>query len=425
MNTQLFACLLNGLIEPHQVVPIALDATENTVLRLITHGSSILDLKPELDYIDFTNLVDQTNLIGNLSTLPQKETVNQILDNHRRDSIKASLHRAMQKANIYLSQNDLESAYAELTNLNTAAPDLQLLHTKEQMQLALQETSGYMTGIETIDKKGGWLLGNMVGIIGDSGTMKTMLSLHMCIEILWKNPTFTCLYFEKEMPVKDIARRLIATLTGQSISSIITAANSANETEITRIADLIDMVYDGDPKVRSVIDRLHIVGPDKFANAVDISILVRQYEPTIWCLDFLTMLEADDSDSYAFYKQQMDILKNLTTSTNSTSIILAQIKQNALQDRSTKIPIIADAEFGSKLKQYSAYVYAAFYPRVYYTSQYVHETYFYLVGLKNRHDIPITIPLIASPHLAKFQEAKGATADAMMKWFNGYSTKKN
>lgn len=424
MNTQLFACLINGLITEDQIVASALDPTESSVLQSIRNGHTLLDLKAILDYVTFTELVAQSDLIGELSTLTQKETVVRILDQHRKTAIKVSLQRTMQKASIYLSQDNIDDAYAELTNLNIAAPDLELLHTKEQMQLAMQETSGYLTGIKAIDDRGGWLLGNMVGIIGDSGTMKTMLSLYLCVEILRNNPTFTCLYFEKEMPVKDIARRLIAAMTGTSISKIITVANSGTEAEIQTIVDNIDQVYSADPQVRSILDRLYIVGPDKFANAVDISILVKQYEPTVWCLDFLTMLEADDQDGYAFYKQQMDILKNLTTSTNSTSIILAQIKQNALQDRANKVPVVADAEFGSKLKQYSAYVYAAFYPRVYYTDNYVPDSYFYMVGLKNRHDIPMTIPLIASPHLAKFTEAHGQIKDQMNKWYNGYSTKK-
>lgn len=424
MNTQLFACLINGLITDEQIVPSALDATESQVLQSIRNGHTLLDLKAILDFVTFSELVSQADLIGDLTEMTQKETVVRILDQHRRTAIKVSLQRTMQKASILLSQDNIDEAYTELTQLNIAAPDLEILHTKEQMQLAMQETSGYMTGIKAIDDKGGWLLGNMVGIIGDSGTMKTMLSLFLCIEILRKNPNFTCLYFEKEMPVKDIARRLIAALTGTSISKIITIANSGNTDEVQSVVNMIDAVYSSDPQTRSILDRLRIVGPDKFANAVDISILVKQYEPTIWCLDFLTMLEADDSDSYTFYKQQMDILKNLTTSTNSTSIILAQIKQNALQDRSTKIPIIADAEFGSKLKQYSAYVYAAFFPKVYYTDKYVPEPYFYMVGLKNRHDNVTTIPLIASPHLAKFVEAQGDTKEKMMKWYDGYSAKK-
>lgn len=424
MNTQLFACLFNGLIDKDQVVLDALDATESSIMQAIQNGHTLLDVKGILDYVTFTELVSQADLIGDLSALTQKETVVNILNQHRRDAIKISMQRAMQKASIHLTQNNIDEAYGVLTDLNIAAPDMELLHTKRQMELALLDTSGYLTGINAIDSQGGWLLGNMIGIIGASGSMKTMLSIYLCVEVLRNNPTFTCLYFEKEMPVRDIARRLIASLIGTPISKIISAANTKNTQEIESITDSIDQVYSADPQVRSILDRLHIVGPDKFATAIDISILVKQYEPTIWCLDFFTMLESDNTDSYAFYVRQMDILKNLTTSTNSTSIILAQIKQNALQDRSNKVPVAADAEFGSKLHQYSAYVFASFYPKVYYTEQYVSESYFYMVGLKNRHAAPYTIPLIASPHLAKFTEPQGQAKDLMNKWYHGYSTKK-
>jgi len=425
MNTKLLACLLAGLISQDQINLTAIDPTESVIVSMVTNGASLLDIKSTLDYVQFVELTDHLNTINELSPLSQQTVVLATLEQHRKSIIKSNMQRAVQKASIYLSQDNISAAYAELANIEVASSDMSLIHTKDHMILAMQETSGYMTGIKTIDERGGWLLGNMVGIIGDSGSMKTMLSLYLCVQILQNNPNFTCLYLEKEMPVKDIARRLIAYITGQSITEIVMTANSGDPSKITRLTDMIDTVYNSDPAVKSILDRLSIVGPDKFATAIDIAMLVRQHKPDIWCLDFLTMLEADDQDSYAFYKQQMDILKNTTTATNSTSIILAQIKQNALQDRTTKIPIIADAEFGSKLKQYSAYIYASFYPRQYYTDQYVSPTYFYMVGLKNRHDIPHTVPLIASPHLAQFREAKDQVAEQMKKWFNGYNSKKN
>jgi len=315
------------------------------------------------------------------------------------------LYKAAVKAQELLLFKDLDGARELLTTeANSTSFGLSLRPIVSDLKDSLKETSGFFTGFDAIDDAGGMYRGNLATIIGDSGGMKTMISLYMCLEILQKNPTFTCLYFEKEMPVKDIARRLIAYITKQPLSKIAEIAYSKSERDIEVMSDVIDTAYQGEYK--SLLDRIFIVPHNKFKTAYHMQAFVNRYKPDIWVLDYFTMLEQPDDrmSSYDYFSQQATILKQTALQSNSLGIILGQLKQNALNDKAKKIPDFGDAEFSSKLKQYSAYAWCTFYPKLYYTENYANSMYFYLLGLKNRNGAVINMFFDAYPDYCVFKE---------------------
>jgi hypothetical protein len=173
-----------------------------------------------------------------------------------------------------------------------------------------------------------------------------------------------------------------------------------------------------------VFERFIVVPTTEFETAADVASLIYQHKPNVWVLDFVTSLaEADEAstDMYMFMKNQLDILKRIVHTTNTFGILLAQMKQNALKDKSVKIPEIADLEWSSKINQYSAYIYMSFYPKNYYTSSYVPDDYYYLYKRKGREAMPSSVPLLAEPKYAKFIEPSGETETKAVTWMHNYS----
>jgi len=273
---------------------------------------------------------------------------------------------------------------------------------------ALKDKPGIKTGLAFIDNAGGWRQGNIVQITGDNGSMKTTISLWMCLKILMQNPTWKCLYFEKEMPKRDISLKLI--------SYLLQIPTDKLDPEIE---DTLKEYLDKESPLTNAIKRLTIISSSAFDNATDMANIIEYHKPEIWCLDYLTMLfeDAQQGDTFSFVNKQLQILKSCTANTNSIGIILSQIKQNVLTTKSVKIPDKADSEWSSKLNQYSAYIYTTFYPQLYHS---IENNYFFLVQLKNRFSKRNNGYLIASPEISSFVEAKQDVLQAMINWLHGY-----
>src|SRR3990167_1027468 len=225
------------------------------------------------------------------------------------------------------------------------------------------------TGIKRIDNAiGGLTRGNLVHIIGDTGSMKTMITFWLLIQMLKQNKNLHGVYFEKEMPVKDLSFRMLS-----------------------------------------------------FELQVNLD---------IWVLDFFTMLEnKKNKEAYTFAKDQGDTLKAIANHTNSIGIILSQTKQNTVEDRSNKIPRKSDAEYGSKINQFCQMNFATFFPFNYYPKGHLglDEKYFYLIPLKSRTTGTaklLNICMEAYPAQCFFEEAKGDTDKKMLEWINKYKYQK-
>jgi replicative DNA helicase len=304
---------------------------------------------------------------------------------------------------------------AKTVKFNDAQP---LQSTIDLMSSSIEETNVFPTGIHKFDKDlGGLAKGNMVSIAGDTGSMKTMISLWLCIKILKANPKFTCLYFEKEMPVKDIARRLAAYASCIPVNKLMDTSLKDNNKYV------ITQALAGDDEMRSVMERLKIVPNGNFSNVSDMYRYIDTYNCDIWCLDFLTQLGAEDtsSDFNRFTMAQASMLKNIISETDTMGIVLNQVKKNSVRGRTNKIPQLDDIEWSGAISQYSAYIFSTFFPSVYYGDS--PNEYFYLYGLKNRHYRPITIPLMTNPAYCQFNEPTALEEPLMQNWLQGYITR--
>jgi len=285
---------------------------------------------------------------------------------------------------------------------------------------SIDETNIFLTGIKSIDTKlNGLAKGNMMSIAGDTGSMKTMVSLWFCMSILQANPKFKCLYFEKEMPVKDVARRLAANLTGISISDMMKDANK-DDNKAAIVSELSNS-----PDAKSILDRLLIVPNNAFSTVSDMFKYIESYKADIWCLDFLTQLGAEnpDNDFNRFTMAQAAMLKNVIIETDTFGIVLNQIKKSSARSRKNKIPIMDDIEWSGTISQYSAYIFSTFFPSLYYED--APKDYFYLYGLKNRHHKPVNIDLFTSPAYCQFTDPPKQEAPLVESWLQQYIFKNN
>lgn len=298
-----------------------------------------------------------------------------------------------------------------------------LKSTYEHMLDSVEETNIFYTGIERFDKEiGGLASGNMMSIAGDTGSMKTMVSIWMCISMLRANPKMKCLYFEKEMPVKDVARRIIAYLTTTTITDLMKEASNP----LNMINHSIKEVFEKNPETRDILDRFVIVPNNHFETVSDMYRYIEIEKADIWCLDFLTQLgsaNASDGDFNKFTLTQAANLKNIIIETNTFGIVLNQIKKSSARARSNKIPQMDDIEWSGAISQYSAYIFSTFYPSLYYND--VPKDYFYLIGLKNRHHGVKHIPLHAEPQYCSFNSPSKLEYDMKTKWLEGYNAKKS
>jgi len=298
-----------------------------------------------------------------------------------------------------------------------------LKSTYEHMLDSVDETNIFYTGIERFDREiGGLANGNMMSIAGDTGSMKTMVSIWMCLSMLKANPKMKCLYFEKEMPVKDVARRVIAYLTSTTITDLMKESSNP----LNHINHAIKETLEKNPDTKDMLERFVIVPNNHFETVSDMYRYIEIEKANIWCLDFLTQLgstTASDGDFNKFTLTQAANLKNIIIETDTFGIVLNQIKKSSARARTNKIPTMDDIEWSGAISQYSAYIFSTFYPSLYYND--VPKDYFYLIGLKNRHHGVKHIPLHAEPQYCSFNSPPNMEYDIKHKWLDGYNARKS
>jgi len=330
--------------------------------------------------------------------------------------------------------------------------DKNVLDTYSLMEKSIWQHGGFLSGIKQIDRsEASFIFGNMASIGGDSGPMKTAVSLWLCIEILKMNPNFTCNYFEKEMPALDIGRRLVQMLIKRTAKQLVEHTTStptmrdlyssgkfSSDIETTKemlkqksYADLfVDEIRQlKDTALGDALGRLKVIPPNQFHDAYDMYEIIETNRPQIWCLDFVTMLgssKGKSSDYFSYLSNQLEIIKNMTIDTYTFGILLNQLSMHKISGKTNKIPGMDDFEWGAKVKQFSSWVWATFYPRIYYpeglpiNKHYMNQDYFYLTGLKARTGPAFDIMLTAVPQFAKFHEPEEVDSRGMATWLREY-----
>jgi replicative DNA helicase len=272
---------------------------------------------------------------------------------------------------------------------------------KTVMLNSVKESNGFKSGIATIDEyTGGWYLGNLMSIAGDTGTQKTRSSLWLLIQILKANPTFKAVYFEKEMPIKDIGRLCVAYFFNVKNDDIIRATAEQRK----QIEEVIEKFSERED-FKQVIERLTVISPNEFSTVADMWRIVEETKANVWVLDYMSLLDGDSttsSDKAYTVMSNAKKLKDMVHQTGTFGIILNQLNKRTVEGRHNKIPMLDDIEWSSDIKKLSAYVLATFYPSQYYPT--LNPSWFFLVSLKNRDKKNYYVPLLCHPEYSRFEE---------------------
>jgi len=336
-----------------------------------------------------------------------------------------------------LHEADLLAEQGNLTEAIVAARALTLTSNKklpdtvDVIMNSIEETQGIESGIDDIDAKlGGWHRGNIISILGDVATYKTQVTLWIALQALRKNPQLTAVYFEKEMSTNDIGRRIMSIFAKISAYEVMEINNKGDSTAKELLKKRIQFALDKD-EVKEILSRLTIIGAENFDNATDIFEYVDYHQFDIVAIDFLTMLGdskgLNEKELYGFFMKQMQIIKAMTLSCNTITILINQLKKNSLASKMIKIPGKEDIEWGSQVNQYSAYMFATFYPvQLPRMDNQVPNSYYYLVCQKNRHGISnLNIPIYVDPQYFDFSNPLPHVRTEMLKWLNDYKKGKN
>ena len=340
---------------------------------------------------------------------------------------KRSLLEEIEKVRKYVLEDRFDEAIALVKSLRFQG-NVQKRSSMSWIMDSIISTNGFSSGLGDIDISGGLLKKNIMTISGDSGSQKTMFAQNFCLKILRKNKDFTGIFFEKEMPLEDLGRRIASWILRVDSNEIMQAVSSARtkderDDKLIAIQRDIDKKLDADKEIKDIVDRLELISRDSFSDAIDIWKILVDRKPDIWVLDFFTMLEPkigglDDETM----RQQAILLKNAVLDTDTFGIILSQLKQsNNVDQRINKVPLIGDMEWGKHLRQYSTWVFSILYPQHYKIT--VEPWYFYLVSRKTRHGKSIIVPLKSFPETADFFEPNAPEKKAMMKWIESYMHK--
>lgn len=288
---------------------------------------------------------------------------------------------------------------------------------------SMETTNGFYCGIKPLDEEGGLYKSNLFTLFGDTGSMKTMISIWLCIKILMENPTFTCLYFEKEMPKADVARRLFSFATKDPLKQIMEIALMSKKGLYGASMQAgIETVMSKDTPEINAIKRISIVDCNKFETATDMRKIITKHKPDIWCLDYVSLLSSPGQDANSGVTEMLKQLKDIVQKTETFGILLSQIKHNTIETRANKVPVMSDIEWGSQVRQFSSHVYATFRPFRYFP-QSVPRDYYYLVNRKSRNSSGSNIFLHSRPEICSFEESKADSMVDMENWLNGYLSK--
>jgi len=116
---------------------------------------------------------------------------------------KDDFDERLKRARTHLKKNEVDQAIGLVKDIKFTRPK-PLPSTIELMQHSLLNTGQFWTGYKNIDQSmNGFSLGNVLSVTGDTGSQKTRFTLHLAIKMLLTNKSYTCLFFEKEMPAKN------------------------------------------------------------------------------------------------------------------------------------------------------------------------------------------------------------------------------
>lgn len=284
-------------------------------------------------------------------------TINDLIFNLEKAIRKAKTQEALQKALQFVQEDNMQEADQIVASLHIQ-PVEALKDTYSLIAQSLNESAVFKSGLQ-LDKYTGLLSRkSLMSIAGEPGTMKTYFSMWYIINILRTNPTFTALYFEKEMPASDIALRIASYIIGQDMQTL---KSMMFDKQGDSILENVNKLIANNPEYKSIFERFHIVDDYRFNSVADVEKYIKRYKADVYCIDYIQQM-VNDSDINGGITQVTTELKQMTNNNNCFGIILSQVNDKDIARRVDRIPKDTDMQYGTRIKQNVAYSISLFYP---------------------------------------------------------------
>lgn len=237
-------------------------------------------------------------------------------------------------------------------------PIEKIRETEELIRGSLTNSRVFSSGTRLDDTIGLLRTKSMLAVAGEPGTMKTYFSMWYMLEILKKNPTYTALYFEKEMPDTDIGLRLYAYLLNYDMKSINDLLFGGRQEDLIKT---YKEVINKDPDLKSLMERFIVIPDHKFDNPADIEKYIKMYKADIYCIDYIQQMIAE-SDMVKGTKTFITELKEITNSNDCFGILLSQVNDKEVARRSYRVAKHTDMQYGTVIVQNCSQIITLFYP---------------------------------------------------------------
>lgn len=400
------------------------DVRERHFLDLQTHVQTIHGNRHVLIYNVLYDELDKELAILERDRRSTNDTSIHKSISHYRDILKSSYDKHKFKTSLAIAKNIVDSGESiDKATLQIYYPDnsdeLPLTFESQAKQIIYHNNPPALyTGIPTIDDAGGFEKANLCVIGGDTGSQKTRSSVWLCLQMLQANPGSTCIYFEREMPKRDIFHIVCGYLFETDVVSIHKAPS---DYLMARIESL-------DEETKSLLDRFIMLDDKDFRTSDDVLYYVKKFKPDFWVIDFLTMMISGNqakggaSDINMAVYNIVDDFESISTHTNTFGILLSQLKKGTIETRSYKVPTMDDFEWSGRLKQLASYAFSIFNPS-YYDSE-APEDYFYMREAKNRYARRSWIYLKQYPERCTYMLPDEMSENVMKAWIRDYSKAK-
>lgn len=350
-----------------------------------------------------------------------------------RDTDKHTLLASLDKAKRLTQNGKLDEAEKVIRGIKLRSPD-DIVPSKQLMLESVIHTSGFKTGIHEIDKnKLAFVKGEITSIVSDSGAMKTYFTMWFMIQCLIQNPTFIGLFFQKEMAVRDMGRRLLSWMIKESSIEILKRSVDNYDEAVIHYKERIDEQLSD--TMSDLIKRILFVPNNRFSTPIDMLRYIESYNADIWVLDYMTQIKSDiNAQSYNIgVMESVNALKQYVADTESHGIIINQTSKDTKDTKDKRITNPSDIEWSKNIENVSANIYSLFYPWKHRDSFIkapfmeglratpYEKSYYYLLDLKSRH-IDSSIPSIlkSNPDHATFEEFDTDNYARAENWYNEY-----
>lgn len=375
-----------------------------------------------------------------LSSIPKdpsvaKRDLIQLINLLTREANTDTILNVIKRVESLVRSNKLDEAYNLIRGIHFNRTE-EIQDTQQLMINSVEQTSGFRSGVKEIDEHfGAFVKGNITSLVSDSGAMKTYFAMWFQLQVLIANPKFTGVFFEKEMPAKDIGRRLLSYIVKESSMQILQRSIDNHKESIDYYSKQMKEMIDD--TTSDLLKRFITIPNNKFDTPMDMLRYIELYNADICTLDYMTQLESDLPGNTNYNEKIMHNINSLKRIVNETETHLININQANKDNSGSLDKRILDAkqiEWSKNIENVSANVISLFYPYKHYKTfkkaafmtkapnivEY-QKYYYYIIDLKSRETSSKEPMLLkALPENSKFEEFDAEERVKALMWYEAY-----